>query len=208
MRDTAERLLALVTTGLPEHRAEWGAALRAELAAIDDPTARRRFARGAAATASRHGLGGRVLLGVAAGIGIAAVALAASRWQLGDGGPGILGVTVPLPIPLLFLVAAVGAATARSFGAGVQTGGFGVVAGLAAVFAVTAAEGLLWMDRHGVFVLDGDPPRQPVAPSDVVFDLFTTGMWVAHVMVWVPAVLLGAGVGAAVGASRRRVANA
>ena len=43
-QDGAERLLDLATAGLPAHRRAWGAAMRGELAAIDDPAVRRRFA--------------------------------------------------------------------------------------------------------------------------------------------------------------------
>ena len=40
-RDGAERLLGLATVGLPPARQEWGTAMQAELASIDDPSARR-----------------------------------------------------------------------------------------------------------------------------------------------------------------------
>ena len=50
-RDGAERVLALETTGLHGARDRWGAAMRAELASIDDPGQRGRFARSAAGVA-------------------------------------------------------------------------------------------------------------------------------------------------------------
>jgi len=55
------------------------------------------------------------------------------------------------------------------------------------------------MDRHGVFLLDGDPPRGGADTSDIVLDIFTTGMWVGHVIFWVPGVLIGAALGDAIG---------
>ena len=40
------------------------------------------------------------------------------------------------------------------------------------------------MDRRGVFILDGDPPRGAVETTDVVFNIFFTGMWLGHVLLW------------------------
>ena len=56
-RDGAERVLALETTGLHGARDRWGAAMRAELASIDEPGQRGRFARSAAGVALRRGTG-------------------------------------------------------------------------------------------------------------------------------------------------------
>ncbi len=53
--DVPERLLALATAGLRGGRRTWGAAMRAELAAIDNDSERRRFAVGCALTALRTG---------------------------------------------------------------------------------------------------------------------------------------------------------
>lgn len=46
-RDGAEQVLALETTNLNGSQNHWGAAMRAELASIDDPAQRGRFARSA-----------------------------------------------------------------------------------------------------------------------------------------------------------------
>lgn len=194
-RDGAERLLAIATVGLPAHRSAWGTAMRAELASIDDPDARRRFARSAALAVFGHGLGFHVGLVLVASVLVATVTATASRLQLADGGPGVLGVTVTVPAFLLVLVALVSASLTRSFRSGLETGLFALVASFAALFAVLAVEGMVWMDRRGVFLLDGDPPRGVVDTTDVIFDIFSTGMWVGHAILWVPGVLIGAAIG-------------
>ena len=186
-----ERLLALAASGLPPRRAAWGAAMRAELAAIADPDERRRFARGAAAAAFVHGYGLRLAFALAAAAVAAAVTLAASRAQLSEGGPGVLGVTVLVPPVLLFLAAAAAARITRSRRFGVETGFLALAACFVAVSTMVALEGLAWMDRHGVFVLDADPPRHPVGDLDVMLDLFTTGMWLGHLLFWLPWPLIG-----------------
>lgn len=86
-RDGAERLLNGATIGLPADRAEWGSALRAELAAIDDSTARWRFARGAAMVGFKRGTGLHLALGLLSGILVIAISVAASRLQLANGEP-------------------------------------------------------------------------------------------------------------------------
>lgn len=211
-RDGSERLLAIATAGLPPYCSAWGAAMRAELASIDDPDARRRFARGAARAAFGKGLGVRIAFGLAACLLVAVVVLRASRVQLADGGPGVIDVTVPVPAFLLLIVALLAAGHTRSFRVGVESGLFALVASFVALFVVLAVEGMAWMDRHGVFLLDGDPPRHVPDTADVVFNLFSTGMWLAHVMFWAPAMLIGAALGAWMGGRRRdadiRIASA
>jgi len=194
---SAERLLALAISGLPPRRALWGEAMRAEVAAIDDPEARRRFARSAAAAAFAQGYGIRIAWALGVGAIVAAVTLIASRVQLHSGGPGVLGVTVLVPAFLLLAVAFVSARTTRSFRFGLETGLLALAASFLAVSSVVAIEGLVWMERHGVFMLDGDPPRQVVGDADVIFDLFTTGMWLGHVIFWLPWPLVGAWMGRA-----------
>ena len=198
-RDRAEALLALATAGLPPRRAEWGVAMRAELAAIDDIDARRRFAHSASVAALGHGLGLQIAISVGTGVVVGAVALTASRVQLQDGSPGILGLTVFVPAILLLAVALATAYAARSFRFGLATGALALTACFAAVAFVVALEGLVWMDRHGVFVLDADPPRHAVDDVDVIFDLFTTGMWLGHLIFWLPWPVIGAAIGARLG---------
>ena len=207
-RDGADRLLALATAGLPAGRAEWGAAMRAELASLDDDAARRSFARSAAAAAFRHGFGIRIGFGLVTGVLVAAVTLRASRLYLADGGPGVLDVTVPVPALLLLLSALLSAALTRSFRVGVETGAVAFFASAMALFVVLAVEGQLWMDRLGVFILDGDPPGRVIDTSDVIFNIFSTGMWIGHLAFWLPAVLIGAALGAWVGGRPRAIAAA
>ena len=170
--------------------------MRAELAAIDDPDARRRFARGAAVAAFAQGLGLRIAVASVTGVAVAAITVIASRLQLQAGGPGVLAVTVLVPAVLLLAVALVTARTERSFRMGLETGFLAVVASFLAVASVVAVEGQVWMERHGVFVLDGDPPRHAVGAVDVALDLFTTGMWLGHLIFWLPWPVIGAALGA------------
>ncbi|HEY5979870.1 MAG TPA: hypothetical protein VIT41_09560 [Microlunatus sp.] len=202
-RDGSERLLAVATTGLPARRAEWGAAMRAELAAIDDVGARRRFARSAAAVALGRGYGVCLVLASAAALFVAGATLTASRVQLHDGGPGVLAVTVPVPAVPLLVIAFLAARMARSFGFGLVAGVLGLLASLAAVFGVLALEGPVWMARYGVFMLDADPPRHAVGSAEIVLDLFSTGMWIGHVAFWLPWLLIGAALGARLGSRTR-----
>ncbi len=140
-----------------------------------------------------------VILPLAAGIIVAAAVAIASRLQLSEGRPGVLMVTVPVPALVLLLVALAAACTARSFRFGLLTGLWALLASFVALLAVLAVEGPVWMERHGVFMLDGDPPRKSASTVDVVMDIFSTGMWSGHLALWVPAVLMGAALGAWIG---------
>ncbi len=81
-RGLGDRVLALATAGLPAHRADWGAAMRAELAAIENADARRRFALSASVAAFTVGFGIRIAFAVGSAVVVAAVTWAASRAQL------------------------------------------------------------------------------------------------------------------------------
>lgn len=150
------------------------------------------------------------VVGLFSAVAIAAMAVTASRIQLDDGGPGLLGVTVPVPAAVLLLVSALAAGTARSLRTGLAVGLAAALAGFAALCAVLAVEGLVWMDRVGVFILDADPPQGPADAADVVLDVFSTGMWAGHVLVWSAGVVFGSCVGAVLArdssASRSRTA--
>jgi hypothetical protein len=187
----AERLLAAMTIGLHASRAEWGRAMRAETAAIEDPAARRDFALDAARAAFRQGFGARLLWALAAGAALAAVALVGSRVQLDQGGPGVLGATMPFGALALLLLALAATLWTRSPQFGAETGLLGVIVGLGAMWAVVAAEGLLWMDRLGVFILDADAPNGPVTDEIVILDLIRTGLWLPHLVFWMIGVVLG-----------------
>lgn len=178
--------------------------MRAELATITGRTERLAFARSTSRVALLRGLGARVGLGILAGALIALITWVASRAQLADAQPGVAAVTVPLPAVVLMVNAALAAAVARSRRVGVQAGLVGLATGFAGLVVMLTVEGRVWMDRHGVFILDADPPRRAVTTTDLALDLFTTGMWMGHVAFWVPAIVIGALLGGAIGRRRGR----
>lgn len=157
----------------------------------------------ASATTSHRRAGASMVasIGVAivVAVVVAGVTLVASRAQLDGGGPGVMVVTVPVPAAILFLVSLVFAATARSLRVGVRMGFIAMLASFAAVFATVALESLSWMDQRGIFALDADPPSQPVGAIDVVLDFFTTGLWIGHLALWLPCLVVGAVLGAVLG---------
>jgi hypothetical protein len=147
-------------------------------------------------------LGNPALIALGTGIAVAGVTLIASRAQLESGGPGLLSVTVPVPALLLFVVSLAAAIRSRSLTVGVRTGALAFIASFVAVVAVVAIEGFVWMNRHGVYALDADPPQDAATDLDIALDIFTTGTWVGHVVVWLAAVILGAALGAWIGQRR------
>lgn len=170
--------------------------MRAETDAIDDPAERARFARSAARGALLRGWGVPLGLALLSGALVAAVTVAASRAMLEEGRPGVLGVTSVVPAGVLLLASLVGGRRGRSRRSGLLAGGLSALAATVGLVAALTVEGTVWMERHGVFVLDADPPKQgPVDTSVIALDVFTTGMWVGHVVLWVPAVVLGASIG-------------
>ncbi len=176
--------------------------MRAELAWIVEPDERRRFARSAALAACLRGAGVCIACGLIAPVLVAAIATAASRMQLAAGGPGILPVTVLVPSLLLLVVALVASRVMMSFRVGVLVGFCALAASTLALWVVLAVEGMVWMERRGVFLLDGDPPHSVADRTDVVLDIFTTGMWIGHATFWVSAVLAGAAIGIMIGGLR------
>jgi hypothetical protein len=195
-RDASERLLGLATAGLRGPRHEWGVAMRAELASIEAPRERRRFALGCTVAALRAGTGlgpwlGAVGTGVAFGVGT----YAASRATLAGGREGIMGYTLFVPAAALFGLAFVTALATRSFRSGLVTGMLALVAGLGAMLGVATVEAAHWYDVAGVYLMDGDAAQasldrlgavlHPVAPHFVAF----------HLLMWVPWPVLGAAAG-------------
>lgn len=138
-----------------------------------------------------------------AGVLVAVGVFIVSRLQLPSGGPGVMAVTIPLPALVLLVISLVSAHAAGSFRAGLISGAWTLLACFVAVSAVVALEGLVWMQAWGVFILDGDPPRQDVGALGVALDFFSTGIWLGHLAFWLPWVFIGAGAGAALGANRR-----
>jgi hypothetical protein len=196
-RDRPERLLGLATAGLRGSRREWGAAMRAELASIDAPRERRRFARGCAVAAIRAGTGWRPwLIAIGVGVAFAVGTYAASRASLAGGRSGIMGYTLLPPVAALFSLAFATALVTRSFRSGLVTAVLALVAGLVGMLAVAMVEAAHWYDVAGVYLMDGDAPKEggldrvgavldPVAPTFVVF----------HLLIWAPWTVLGAAAG-------------
>ena len=162
--DVPERLLALATAGLSGTRRTWGAAKRAELAAIDDRSERRRFAVGCARTALPTGLTRSALLVAAtAGAALAAITLASSRISLaGDQSGALFGVLTDVT-PLALLGLACGTALAGgSVRYGLEYGFLALLCVRVGIVVVAIPEGARCAETSGVFMLDGDGPREGV----------------------------------------------
>jgi hypothetical protein len=203
--DADARLLALATTGRRGRWAEWGAAMRAELASITaGPRERLRFAAGCALTALRRGWGRSPWIAAAAcAVLFAALTLATSRASLHGGRTGSLWAVIYGPPQItLLIVGFIAAWTGRSMRAGLEHGAAALVGILVGVLFVAIPEGALWAREAGVFLLDGDAPSAPLTAAGGALDAFkaTTLIWgLPH---WLPWPVLGAAAGARL---RRRV---
>jgi hypothetical protein len=170
--------------------------MRAELASIEPRTERRRFAIGCSVSAigidTRHWLRP---VAIGTGVFFAAGTLVASRASMAGGRGGIMGFTLAVPVVVLFMVTFVTALTARSFRTGLMVGWIALLAGLIGMLGAAIVEAAHWYDVAGVYLLDGDNPREgldrlaavldPVAPTFVFF----------HLSLWAPWAVLGAGAG-------------
>jgi len=158
-RDGAERVLTLETTSLHGTRDRWGAAMRAELASIDDPRERGRFARSAAAVAFRRGTGWwPVVLAALAGVCAGVVVFNAARISFDrPRDRGIIGEPIMGLVVLILVVAVItGTMIGKSFRAGLETA---VLAWLAVYFCTVAVEvpqALAWYNDDGILLLDGE----------------------------------------------------
>ena len=158
-RDGAERVLALETTGLRGRRQDWGVAMRAELASIDEPSQRAWFARSAGLVAVRRGTGRwPAVLAMAAGATTAALVYAAARVSFDrPRDHGIVGEPL-MGFVLLVLVMTVVAGTliGRSFRAGLETAVLAWVSVYVATLAVEVPQALAWYHDAGLLLLDGE----------------------------------------------------
>jgi hypothetical protein len=201
VRDVWQLLLDLATTDLPEHRCAWGAALRAELAAIDPPAERRGFALGGVWAALRSGRPHGAWVRAA---GVAAVmaggSFAASRWSLTHDRGGVLSFWMAVPSVLLLAVALATAWRNRSFGSGLRTGALAGLAALVAVLAVGIPEALVWAHQQAGYLSTGDavPPTWQAAVGDVLRPEFLLGM----IVFWTTGTAGGAALGTALGRLR------
>lgn len=158
-RDGAERVLALETTGLHGSRDRWGAAMRAELATIDDPVQRGRFARSGAIFAFRHGTGRwPAVLAALAGVGAGVVVFSAARISFDRDQPrGIIGEPLMgLVVLLLVVVVIVGTLIGKSFRAGLETAVLAWLSIYVCTLAVEIPQALAWYNDAGILLLDGD----------------------------------------------------
>jgi hypothetical protein len=195
-RDLPERILGLATAGLRAPRDAWGAAMRAELANIDDPRERRRFAVGCIVTAFRIGPGrGPWLIALGVGVVFAIGTFAASRATLAGGRGGIIGLTITWPPLVLFAVALLTALARRSFRTGLVSGILAMLAGLVGMLVVAMAEAAHWYDVAGVFLMDGDRPKGGLDRLDAVLNPASVFFAIVYVLVWTPWPVLGAAVG-------------
>lgn len=195
-RDLSERLLGLSMAGLRESRGEWSAAMRAELASIDDSSERRRFAVGCAVTALRTGTGRAPwLIAIGTGIVFAVGVFAASRATLADGRGGIMGFTLLWPPLLLFAVTFFTALGARSLHIGLVSGVLALFAGLLGVLGSAMAEAAHWHEVAGVYLMDGDYPKGGLDRLEAVLDPLGPSFVVHHLLFWAPWPLLGAAAG-------------
>jgi hypothetical protein len=169
-------LLAAAAATLPADRRDWGAAMTAELAQVQDPAARWRFAAGCARAAVFPPGGSRVAVGVA---GVAVVATAAAALATGAVLPAGL-VVAPNFVGVVGGLATL--AVARSHRAGWAWPGAAVTGlGLAGVAACIAATGyyLAEFPAHH----RADPPATlvslPPVTAAVLAVLLAGGLWLA-----------------------------
>jgi hypothetical protein len=199
--DAAERLLAAAAPLAGERRssdgeqADWGAALRAELAAITVPRERRRFAVGAAvALLGRPHSGRSFVVAAAVAVAFGAGVLVVSRAGLGDDGLG--SVTMLLPPVLLYTIAYLGARSTRSLRFGLETGVVAALTTLAAVAVVYGVEAAHWYHvAPDVSVLDGDHVDFDSTRA-AVLDAAHPVILLVHLVFWSPWPVLGALAGA------------
>jgi hypothetical protein len=64
-----------------------------------------------------------------------------------------------------------------------------------AALTLTASRMQMQAGGPGVLSVTVPVPAIPAGSSDVVFDLFTTGMWLGHLIFWLPWLVLGAALG-------------
>jgi hypothetical protein len=201
-RDGWDLLLLIATAGLRDGDRAWGAAMRAELANVDELDERRRFALGCTPSALRLGLHGVMWLVAAGAAGLAAVGTyAASRASLADDAGGILSVQGPGVAVVVFVATLAIALAHRSFRDGLQGGALVLLAALVASYGVGVSEAVVWVERRaGGYLTTGDavPPSAQAAVLDLLRPEFVLGNLAYGLL----SMLLAAAMGALV--ARRR----
>jgi hypothetical protein len=191
-RDLAERLLDLATTG----RDEWERAMRAELASIEDPKERRRFALGCLVTTVRVEARSRWPIVIGTGVVLAIGTLVTSRVLLGGQRTGIMIFTLYPPAVALFAVSLITARRAGSFRAGLVVGALASVAAILGVFAMAMLEAGQWHDAAGVYIMDGDAPKHAIDRIGATLDAISPNFLLFHLWTWAAWPVLGAALGA------------
>lgn len=172
---------------------EWIAAVRSELAAVEDPRERRHFARAVFVVVARRTLTAWVWL-LAGGVAVALALglLAASRARAGD---GVGDYTLFVPPLAFFVVGVVAARRLRSFSRGlVVAAAVAVLSGIV-MLPVAVSETVHWYNESGVSFFDGEPVQLGSA-SAAVRDTLHPVFIVLHILFWLPGVVLGARLGA------------
>jgi hypothetical protein len=191
-RDLAERLPGLATTG----RDEWERAMRAELASIEDPKERRRFALGCLVTTVRVEARSRWPIVIGTGVVLAIGTLVTSRVLLGGQRTGIMIFTLYPPAVALFAVSLITARRAGSFRAGLVVGALASVAAILGVFAMAMLEAGQWHDAAGVYIMDGDAPKHAIDRIGATLDAISPNFLLFHLWTWAAWPVLGAALGA------------
>lgn len=191
--DLSARLLSLATAGQRGRRAQWGAAMRAELACIDDPGERRRFAFSCAFTAVRSGWGrGTMLVAAASFLVFGGTSLVASRVMLAGDRTGLLAVLIGVPQLLFFAIALAAARATRSFRIGLEYGVSALLASLAGILGVAVPESVRWYHEAGVWMIDGDSPASAIpGPATAIQDA-VGGLTFFYLLFTTPWPLMGA----------------
>lgn len=177
-RDGWDLLLQVATAGLRDGDRAWGAAMRAELANVDESGERRRFALGCTASALRLGPDGVTWLVAAGAAGLAAVGTyAASRASLADGAGGILSAHGPGVALVVFVAALTCALRHNSFRDGLQGGTLALLAAFVASYGVGISESVVWAERRAGYLTTGDaiPPSAQAAVLDLLRPEFVLG---------------------------------
>jgi hypothetical protein len=181
-------------TEVPRSSDEWIAAVRSELAAVEDPRERRHFVLAVVVvtvvrrtlTAWTWLLAGCVAVALALGL------LALSRARVGD---GVGDYTLFVPPLVFFAVGAVAARRLDSFSRGLVVAAAVAVLSAVAMLPVAATEAAHLYSEAGVSLLDGETV-QVHSTSAAVLDTLHPVFIVLHLLFWLPGPVLGARLGA------------
>lgn len=181
--DRAQQIVTSATSGLPRRQAEWGAAMRAELAAISDRRERRRFALGCALVAARLWLPRRVWVSAGA-LAVATIGLCLAGTVLAADTGRRDWTSVPLLlwtalVVATFVAAAVTAWRRASYRAGLIAGSTVLVLPAVAFHAVTIPGLRAWYAASGVSVSGNPLPASAGLAFPWTWVVLSLAVWVA-----------------------------